>query len=69
MSIFNTNKTASIMQPITPDPTKNSFTEKISKVYLENPHLLKLYLPNFRESNLLKKHLAYSTNFYTRTIK
>ena len=37
MSIFNTNKTASIMQPITPDPTKNSFTEKISKSVSRKP--------------------------------
>lgn len=30
MSIFNSKNTPSIMKPITPDPSKNSFTEKIS---------------------------------------
>jgi len=37
MSIFNTNNSASILKPITPDPTKNSFTEKISQSVSKKP--------------------------------
>ena len=37
MSIFNTNKSASILKPITPDPSKNSFTEQISKSVSKKP--------------------------------
>ena len=37
MSIFNTNKSASILKPITPDPTKNSFTEQIAKSVSKKP--------------------------------
>ena len=36
MSIFESNNTNSIMKNITPDPSKNSFTEKYQKQYLEN---------------------------------
>lgn len=37
MSIFESKKTPSIMKPITPDPSKNSFTEKISRTISKKP--------------------------------
>ena len=47
MSIFESNNTNSIMKNITPDPSKNSFTEKISKTISRKPTVTDKLASNF----------------------
>ena len=47
MSIFESNNKNSIMKNITPDPTKNSFTEKISRTISRKPTVTDKLASNF----------------------
>lgn len=47
MSIFESNNKNSIMKNITPDPTKNSFTEKISRTVSRKPTVTDKLASNF----------------------